>query len=368
MSDLVNLKLRRPTLKRVDQLSSSGFVAADEVSVLEEVAEHFSIAITPDMADLITPGDASDPIAGQFVPTAAELTIRPEERADPIGDDPFTPIKGVTHRYPDRVLLKPVHVCPIYCRFCFRREKVGPGSEVLTREEFANAIEYIRSRPAIWEVILTGGDPLILSPQKLSEITRALATIPHVKVIRVHTRVPVVDPGRVTPELVEALKVGTVAYVVLHTNHARELTPAARAACAAFVDRGIPMLSQSVLLRGVNNDPKVLEELFRELIEARVKPYYLHQGDLAKGTSHFRTSVAEGQELMRTLRGRVSGICQPTYVLDIPGGHGKVPIGPAYFQHATDGGATEAPAVVMDYQGNPHTYPPVSDSASLQEE
>jgi lysine 2,3-aminomutase len=256
------------------------------------------------------------------------------------------------HRYPDRVLLKPVHVCAVYCRFCFRRETVGPGkAEALSPAQLELALDYIRSRPEIWEVILSGGDPLVLSPRRLADIMRALAAIDHVKVVRIHTRLPVADPSCVDGDLVEALRAPPkTTWVVLHTNHARELTPAARAACGRIVDAGIPMLSQSVLLRGVNDDAASLDTLMRALVETRIKPYYLHHGDLAPGTGHFRTSIAAGQALMREMRGRVSGLCQPAYVLDIPGGHGKAPIGPCYL-HEEDAGR-----VVEDWKGSHHRY------------
>nr|WP_211365642.1 lysine-2,3-aminomutase-like protein [Polyangium fumosum] len=347
----------RRTSRRVSELVDQGLVARGEMEALERVAERFSVAITPDLVDLVTPGDPNDPIAKQFLPSKRELRILPEERVDPIGDDPHTPVKGITHRYPDRLLLKPVHVCPAYCRFCFRREKVGPGSEVLSREELAAAIDYVRAHEEVWEVILSGGDPLILPPRKLAEITAALAAIPHVRILRVHTRVPVMDPGRIDAAMIAALHVPDLTtYVVLHTNHPRELGPKAREACTRIVDAGIPMLSQTVLLRGVNADAETLKALFRELVVLRVKPYYLHHGDLAVGTGHFRTSIAEGQSILRELRQNLSGIAQPTYVLDIPGGYGKVPIGPGYLgPEGEDGRRT-----VEDPWGRRHVYPPGS--------
>ncbi|MBS0386154.1 MAG: lysine-2,3-aminomutase-like protein, partial [Proteobacteria bacterium] len=270
----------------------------------------------------------ADPIAAQFRPDARELITSPDELSDPIGDDAHTPVKGVVHRYEDRCLLKLVHVCPVYCRFCFRREMVGPqGDGALIGEELDAAIAYIESRPEIWEVILTGGDPFLLSARRTREITRRLATIPHVKILRWHTRVPAVDPLRVTPDLVEALRAdGAATYVVLHINHARELTEQARAAIARLVDAGVPMLSQTVLLKGVNDEAETLEALMRALVEARVKPYYLHHLDKAPGASHFRCSVPQGQALVRALHERASGLAQPTYVLDIPGGYGKAPL------------------------------------------
>ena len=241
----------------------------------------------------------------------------------------WSPVKGIVHRYPDRVLLKALHACPVYCRFCFRREMVGPGGDALNAEELAAALDYIRDHDAVWEVILTGGDPLMLSPRRLGEIVSALDAMPHVGVIRFHTRVPVADPERVNDELLAALKVSDSAvWVAVHCNHPDELTVEVKAALGRLADAGIPLVSQSVLLRGVNDDAAVLEALFRGLVRARVKPYYLHHGDLAPGTGHFRTGLDEGRELVKRLRGRVSGLCQPAYVLDIPGGHGKAPIGP----------------------------------------
>ncbi len=346
------------TLRRPSDLARAGLVAPDRLGEIERVAAQYAVAIIPALAALIEPADPHDPIARQFVPDAAELAVAPEERSDPIGDDAKSPVPGIVHRYPDRVLLKLVHVCPVYCRFCFRREQVGPqGRPSLSRAETDGALAYIRARPEIWEVILTGGDPLVLSPRRLREVVRGLAAIDHVKIARVHTRVPVATPERVTRDVVRAVKsFGKAAYVVLHVNHPRELTGAARAACARFIDAGVPMLSQSVLLRGVNDDAATLGALMRALVESRIKPYYLHQGDLAPGTAHLRTSIAEGQDLMRALRGRYSGLCQPTFVLDIPGGHGKVPIGPSYLRQVVDGAGSGC--AIIDPEGRDHLYPP----------
>ena len=322
------------TLRDPAALLVAGLIPPERVAELERVAARYAVSLTPDIAALVDASDPNDPIARQFVPDAAELDTRAGESADPIGDDAHSPVEGIVHRYPDRVLLKLVHVCPVYCRFCFRREMVGPGKrQSLSRAALASALDYIRTHPEVWEVILTGGDPLILSPRRLREVLRALGAIDHVKIIRVHTRVPVVAPDKVSAELVRALKVrGKASYVVLHANHPRELTDAARAACARLIDAGIPMLSQSVLLRGVNDDVATLGALMRIFVENRIKPYYLHHCDLAPGTAHLRTSIEEGQALMRALHGRLSGLCQPSYVLDIPGGHGKSPIGPGYLE------------------------------------
>jgi len=340
----------RRTLKSAADLADAGLIGRERVAQIAGVETRYAVAATPAMAALIDGAD--DTIARQFIPDPRELDRHPAERDDPIGDALKSPVPGVVHRYPDRALLKLTAVCPVYCRFCFRRETVGPGkATALTDAELANALAYVHAHPEIWEVILTGGDPLILSPRRIAEVTGALAAIPHVKILRWHTRVPVVAPERVTEELVEALSSSAkTVYVALHTNHARELTDLARMACARIIDSGIAMVSQTVLLRGVNDDADTLEALMRALVEMRVKPYYLHHGDLAPGTAHFRTTIAKGQELMRTLRARLSGLALPTYVLDIPGAHGKVPVGPQYLSTAADG------YTVQDAHGEAHTY------------
>ncbi len=344
------------TLRTAEQLCEHDLVLRENLAGLNAVAARYTVALPPALAALIDPADPQDPIARQFVPSLAELDRRPEESSDPIGDDAYSPVEGIVHRYPDRVLLKLTHVCAIYCRFCFRREMVGPDKpNALSREALERALDYIRAHSDIWEVILTGGDPLVLSVRRLREVMQALAAIDHVKVVRIHTRVPIADPARITPELVRALKIkGKATYVAVHVNHARELSSAARAACARMADAGLPLLAQSVLLAGVNDTAEVLGNLMRALVECRIKPYYLHHGDLAPGTSHLRTDIETGQRLMRELRGRLSGLCQPTYVLDIPGGHGKSPIGPNYLEQAVESDRF----LVEDFNGRRHSYPP----------
>ena len=354
------------TLREPAELVAEGLAPAAALPALERVAARYAVAITQALVELIDTTDPDDPIARQFVPTAAELDLKPGENADPIGDHPHSPVPGIVHRYPDRVLFKLVHVCAGYCRFCFRREMVGPGKEnALSDSAYRAAIDYIRSHGEIWEVILTGGDPLMLSPRRMSEIMAELAAIDHVKIIRLHTRVPVADPARVSEEMIAALKVtGATTWLAVHANHARELAGPARAACARLVDAGIPLVSQSVLLRGVNDDVAALSDLMRAFVECRIKPYYLHHGDLAPGTAHLRTTLAQGQDLMRQLRGRVSGLCQPDYVIDIPGGAGKAPAGPSYVlaPHNTAADADDAGAEtryrIVDYCGDVHLYPP----------
>ena len=263
------------TLRTPTALADAGLVAAEAVPALERVAARYGVAVSEDLVALMHPDDADDPIARQFLPDSRELDTTPQERADPIGDNAHSPVEGVVHRYPDRVLLKAVHVCPVYCRFCFRREMVGPeGLGTLSAEALDTALDYIRAHGEIWEVILTGGDPLILSPRRLRTIMHALAAIPHVKIIRLHTRVPVVEPESVTDELAAVLRVEDKAtYVAVHANHARELSQKARAACARLADAGIPLLGQSVLLRGVNDSAESLGDLMRAMVETRIKPY-----------------------------------------------------------------------------------------------
>ncbi|CAN7549255.1 lysine-2,3-aminomutase-like protein [Neorhizobium tomejilense] len=342
------------SLKTPEDLAAAGLIEPQKLDGIRAIADRYAIALTPTVVSLIDRTDQNDPIARQFVPDPNELLTTPEERADPIGDQAHSPVKGIVHRYPDRVLLKAVHICPVYCRFCFRREMVGPqGDGTLAPEELSAALAYIREHPEIWEVILTGGDPLVLSPRRLAAIMRGLAEIPHVKIVRFHTRVPVVEPERIDAAMIAALKEsGKVVYIALHANHPREMTDAARTACARLVDAGFPMVSQTVLLRGVNDDPAVIGDLMKAFVETRIKPYYLHHPDLAPGTSHFRLDIAEGQKIVSALRGTISGLCQPTYVLDIPGGHGKAVIGESAVR--SEGGCYS----VSDYRGGEHAYPP----------
>ncbi len=316
------------TIRDEDALIAAGLAGAADRPALRRVAARYATAIPPALHALIAGPD--DPIGLQVIPHPDELIQAAHELGDPIGDDALSPVPGIVHRYPDRALLKPLLVCPVYCRFCFRREHVGPGGGLLDEAALERALDWLAAHPAVGEVILTGGDPLMLSPRRLSRIVAALGAMAHVHTIRIHSRVPVADPDRLDDALADALETEAAMWLVVHANHAREITPAARAALRRVQRRGVPVLGQSVLLRGVNDDEAALEALFRAMVAARVKPYYLHQLDPAPGTARFHVPIAEGRRLMAALRGRVSGIALPTYVLDIPGGHGKVPIGPDY--------------------------------------
>jgi lysine 2,3-aminomutase len=342
------------TLRSGAALAAAGLIAPARVAELERVAARYAVAVTPTMAGLIDPADAADPIARQFLPDARELEGAAGERADPIGDAAHSPVKGIVHRYPDRALLMPILHCPLYCRFCFRREQVGGEKALLDAAELEAALDYIRAHSELWEIVVTGGDPLMLPPARIAAIVKALGAIPHLGVIRFHSRVPVGDPARVTPALVAALESEKALFLAIHCNHPRELSPPAAAACRRLSCAGIPLLGQSVLLKGVNDDAEVMEALMRAMVRNRIKPYYLHHPDLAPGSAHFRLPIARGQAILKRLRGRVSGLCQPSYVLDIPGGFGKAPVGPVYL--GADG-------TVEDWQGGRHRYPPAEETA-----
>jgi len=314
----------KPVIRNADALIRAGLAPESARAALNAVGERYAVAIPPALRELIETPD--DPIGRQFIPDIAELITAPHENADPIGDEALSPVPGVVHRYPDRALLKPLLACPVYCRFCFRREQVGPDGGVLNAEELAAAYDYIAAHAEIREVILTGGDPLILSPRRLAEILASLSAIPHVEILRIHTRAPVADPALVTDALADALDIPAPLFIALHVNHARELTPALCAALAKLQRRRLPILGQTVLLAGVNDSEAALADLFRAMLRARIKPYYLHQLDAAPGTSRFHVPAARGRQIMRNLRGKISGTALPTYIFDQPGGLGKVPL------------------------------------------
>ncbi len=337
--------------RSLSELQAAGLLGAEVTPELQAVAGRFAVSVTPGVLRAIREGDPVGGLARQYLPSAEELQETPAELDDPIGDGAHSPVKGVVHRYDDRVLLNLLKTCAVYCRFCFRREMVGPGSRGLDTAELQAALDYIRGEDRIWEVIFSGGDPLTLSPRRLRSVLEELAGIDHVGVVRFHTRVPAVAPEMVSDELLAALRAGPAAFVVLHVNHPDELTAEVRAAIARLADAGIPLLSQSVLLKGVNDSAEVLGRLFRRLVENRVKPYYLHHADLARGTGHFRTSIAEGQEIVDSLRRSHSGLCVPAYVLDLPGGAGKVPVAASWVL-----GAAEGTYRLRDRFGAEHLY------------
>ena len=315
---------KQRTLRTPQELVQAGLLPPEKLTGAEAVAARYAIAVPPALAARIkTPGD---PLGLQFLPDPAELITAPHENADPIADEALSPLPGIVHRYPDRALLKPLLACPVYCRFCFRREQVGPDGGLLTQDQLEAAYEYISARPAIREVILTGGDPLILSPRRLGEILRRLDAIPHVELLRIHSRVPVADSILINESLLAALNTQKPLYIAIHANHAQEFSPPANAALRSISRLGIPLLGQTVLLADVNDSEDALADLFRAMLRARVKPYYLHQLDAAPGTARFYVPPARGREILANLRGKISGTAFPTYILDRPGGLGKIPL------------------------------------------
>ncbi|WP_198371759.1 lysine-2,3-aminomutase-like protein [Roseomonas rosulenta] len=314
-------------LRTARALRQAGLIVPEAEAGAAAVAARYAISVTRHVAGLIDAADPADPIARQYIPDPAELVTAPGEIEDPTADQPFTPVKGVVHRYPDRALLKPLLACPVYCRFCFRREVVGPDGGVLSEAELEAALAWFEGTPAVREAVLTGGDPFMLSARRLRAILARLGAVPHIETLRVHTRVPVADPGRVDAALVEALRgAGKPVFVAVHANHAREFAGPALDALARLADAGVVLLGQSVLLRGVNDSGGALEDLVRAMLRARVRPYYLHALDPAPGVARFSVPDAEGVALVEGLRGKVPGFAVPVFVRESPGGGGKKPV------------------------------------------
>lgn len=331
----------------------------DEKEGVRQCLKSLRMAITPYYAALIDPNDKDDPIRKQSVPTIKELCISNADMKDPLNEDIYSPVKGIIHRYPDRVLFLVTDKCSMYCRHCTRRRFSGQTDNSLPMDEIEKAIRYIKDTPSVRDVLLSGGDPLLTDDDKLEYIIKNVREIPHVEIIRIGTRVPVVLPQRITPELVGMLKKYHPLWINTHFNHPNELTGRAKKACAMIVDAGIPLGNQTVLLRGVNDCVNIQRELLHRLVMARVRPYYIYQCDLSQGIEHFRTKVSKGIEIMEGLRGHTSGICIPTFVIDAPGGAGKVPIMPQYL-------ISQSPSrvVIRNYEGVITTYtePQYTDS------
>ena len=338
-------------LTTADQLARVVALSADERAGLARSAHLFRIGITPYYASLMDPVHASCPIRLQAIPRPAEAEIRDEELRDPLGEDSHNPAPSVIHKYPDRALFLVVDRCGIYCRHCNRRRLVG-GDEPPTTADLEAGLDYLARTPRIRDVLLSGGDPLLLSTRRLSYLLGRLRAIRHIETLRIGTRLPVVCPMRIDGELTHALRAHHPLFVNTHFNHAKELTPEARAACERLVDAGIPVGNQTVLLRGVNSSVRALRALMRGLVRSRVRPYYLFQGDTVIGTDHLRTPVDTAMELYRGLRGWISGMCVPELVLDAPGGGGKVPIVPSYLEQLD-----LERAVVRTYRGTRIEYP-----------
>jgi lysine 2,3-aminomutase len=335
-------------LSKVSDLVAAGLVHPSDTEPLKQVSANFAIGLTDHIAAL---SQTSAAVARQYVPQTYELATSSAELDDPIGDDVHSPIKGIVHRYPDRVLLKIAQACAVYCRYCFRREMIGPGTGIMSAEDIEAALSYIRQNTAIEEVILTGGDPLILSPRQLEPVLKNLAAMDHIGFIRIHTRILAADPLRITDALCQALNQPKSLYIALHINHADEITDSVRDAIVKLRCAGCILLSQSVLLRGVNDNPETLEILFRTFLKLGIKPYYIHHPDKARGTAHFRLPLQEGMNIIRQLQGRLSGLAQPHYMLDIPKGFGKVPVHEGFIKTLSQGSYE-----ITDYQGQKHLY------------
>ena len=316
------------TLRTPDDLLAQDLVSPEALPDLHALSGRYAISVTPAVQARIATPD--DPVARQYVPSAAELTTHPHELDDPTADAPFTPIKGVVRRYPDRALLKPLLACPVYCRFCFRREHVGPDGGLLTEAELEAALSWFAENTDIREAILTGGDPLMLSPRRLGHMLDRLEALPHIELLRIHTRVPVADPARLNPAMLATLRRDKPLYLCVHANHTQEFGPESAAALRALSDQGVTLLGQSVLLAGVNDSVEALESLFRTMLRHRIKPYYLHALDPAPGTAHFAVPDDRALALLRDLRPRITGLAWPNFVRESPQGAGKKPLGPAW--------------------------------------
>ncbi|MDR1703255.1 MAG: lysine 2,3-aminomutase, partial [Clostridiales bacterium] len=302
----------------------------EEAEGVRKCLGRLRMAVTPYYLSLIDPDDPYDPIRRQAIPTDAELITAPGDMDDPLHEDTDSPVKGLTHRYPDRALLLITDQCSMYCRHCTRRRFAGKEDAALPMEQIDRAIDYISRTPEIRDVLLSGGDALIISDERLESIVKRLRAIPHVEIIRIGSRIPVVMPQRITPALVNMLKQYHPIWLNTHFNHPGEITAESTEACRLIVDAGIPLGNQSVLLAGVNDCPHVMKKLVRELVRIRVRPYYIYQCDLSEGLEHFRTPVSKGIEIIEALRGHTSGYAVPTFVVDAPGGGGKIPVSPTY--------------------------------------
>ncbi|NLV50824.1 MAG: lysine 2,3-aminomutase [Clostridiales bacterium] len=336
----------------VDKLSKLLRLSEPEKADIHKCLEHFRMAITPYYASLIRPGDPEDPVRMQCVPSIEETFSCTDDMTDPLCEERDSPVAHIVHRYPDRVLFLVTLKCSTYCRHCTRRRVVGEEDRVISEKELRSALGYIRGHTQIRDVLISGGDPLVMGTERLEKIISALRMIPHVDIIRIGTRVPVVLPMRITDELLEMLKKYQPIWINTHFNHPREITPDSERACAAIVNAGIPLGNQSVLLKGVNDSLSTMRELLLKLVHMRVRPYYLYQCDLSRGISHFRTAVDKGIEIMHGLTGNISGYAVPKFVIDAPGGGGKIPVGYNYIISKDD-----REVVMENFRGDIFRYP-----------
>lgn len=338
-------ELFKNSIESGNELANHYNVNSDDI---DKVNDHFQFRLNPYYQSLIRfPGD---PIWKQVIPDLEEIKENNLAMDDPLNEEGDMPVPGITHRYPDRVLFMVSHECPIFCRFCTRKRKVGQESFV-TKQKIELGIEYIRNHPEIRDVVLSGGDPLNISDEKIEHILKSLRAIPHVEIIRIGTKVPCILPQRITPELCNIIKKYHPVYINTHFNHPWELTPEAKQACEMLADAGCPIGNQSVLLKGVNDDPEVMKDLVKGLLKMRVRPYYIYQADMTKGAMHFRTTLQKGLEIIKAIRGWTSGLAVPHYVIDAPGGGGKIPLLPEYVKELNDN-----EIILTNYKGDTYKY------------
>ncbi|OJT20238.1 lysine 2,3-aminomutase [Archangium sp. Cb G35] len=343
---------QRHAVRSLAQLEKYVSLTPDELVGVQETSELFRIGISPYYLSLIDRDHPFCPIRMQSIPVRAEARIRPGELEDPLGEDKTRPEEAIVHKYPDRVLFLALDTCSVYCRHCTRRRITKGGEAELTKEQMRRGLEYIRNHPEVRDVLISGGDPFLLSEERLEALLAPLHEIPHVEMVRIGTRVPVCLPMRVTDSLARLLRRYAPVYVVTHFNHPKEVTPEAREACERLVDHGVPVENQAVLMRQLNSDARIIRELSHALLRIRVRPYYLHQMDVAQGCEHLRTPISKGMEIIQQLRGHTTGLAVPHLAVDLPGGGGKVTLQPDYVLERG-----EHETVFRNYKGERYLYP-----------
>jgi lysine 2,3-aminomutase len=342
----------RHRITTLDQIKEILELSTEEIEGIKQSKGRLAMAVTPYFASLMDPTNPNCPVRRQAIPRREESHMSKSDMVDPCGEDKDSPVPGLTHRYPDRVLLLVTDQCAVYCRYCTRRRLVGAHERSITQGDFDEALKYLKSHRKVRDVLLSGGDPLLLENERLEEMLSRLREIPHIELLRIGTRAPVTLPQRVTGGLVRMLKKYHPLMMSIHFTHPKEITDAVKRACGELADAGIPLGSQTVLLKGINDRPHIMKKLVQELLKIRVRPYYIYQCDLAMGTEHFRTSVATGIQIIEKLRGHTTGYAVPTYVVDAPGGGGKIPLGPVTLVARGKG-----KVVLKNYEGKTFEYP-----------
>ncbi len=342
----------RHRITTLEQLKEIIDLTPEEMEGIKHSKGRLALAVTPYFASLMDPMNPNCPIRRQAIPRVEEIHLSKSEMVDPLGEDRHSPVPGLVHRYPDRVLLLVTDQCAVYCRYCTRRRLVGSNERSITQGNFEEVLKYLKGHRKVRDVLLSGGDPLLLENERLEEMLSRLRVIPHLEVLRIGTRVPVTLPQRITSGLVRMLKKYHPLMISIHFTHPKEITDQVRRACSELADGGMPLGSQTVLLKGINDKPYIMKKLVQELLKIRVRPYYIYQCDLVMGTEHFRTSVATGIQIMEKLRGHTTGYAVPTYVVDAPGGGGKIPLQPDYVVSKERG-----KIVLRNYEGKIFEYP-----------